>query len=399
MLSRESGKPFSQSRFEVQFTWQLLQANVEWIRWQAGRLLPTEAQEGTAHDLAWETRVPLGTIAAILPFNFPLELLIEKAGPALAAGNAVVVKVPEETPFALMKVLDCFYEGGVPREVLAPVYGGREAGACLVSQPGLAAISLTGSTGAGVAVSSECASMLRKLHLELGGNDAAILLEDADLELAVPQLIFGRTLMNGQACASNKRLIVHASRVEELLERLTVAIAGIKLGDAADPDTQLGPLITEGAAARVISQLEKAVREGARVVCGDLKAKGCFVRPHLLAGVPATASIASDDEIFGPVLPVIPVQDENEALAVANQSRFGLSGCVFTADWKRGYRIARSLESGGCVVNGTGNYRPFTVPFGGVKDSGLGREGLGYTYEEMTRRHYIVFRNFKPGVS
>lgn len=395
LLCQESGKPLQQSRFEVGFAVDLLAANAAMIRWMRDRMIATEALPGTEDDLAWETRKPLGVVAAILPFNFPLELLVEKAGAALAMGNAVIVKLPEETPLSVLRMVQILHEAGVPENALIPVIGGREAGQELVRQPGLDAVSLTGSTAAGIAVSEACAPLLRKLHLELGGNDAAIVLEDADLDLAVPQFIFGRTLMNGQACASNKRLIVHRSRAAELAERLAVEIDRLRMGDAADPGTTLGPLISERAADRVVTQIREAVREGATLLRGEASRDRCFVGAHLLADVPATAAIARDEEIFGPVLPIIPVADEAEALKVANQSSFGLSGCVFTRDWQRGLRLAEAMECGGCVVNGTGNYRPFTVPFGGVKKSGLGREGLGYTLSEMSRSKYIVLRNFR----
>lgn len=395
LLSHESGKVLRQARMEVQFTLDLLRSTAREARFMKGSVLPMEALAGTSADFAWEQRVPLGLVGVILPFNFPLELLVEKAAAALVMGNTVVVKLPEQAPLALLRMIETFRSAGLPEEVLVPLIGGRTVGEHLVARPELDAISLTGSTAAGIAVATQSAPTLRKLHLELGGNDAAIILEDADLDLVVPQLIFGRTLMNGQACASNKRIIVHERIAAVLAEQLQEQLAKLKVGPAADPTSDVGPLISEASAERVLQQVQQAVAEGACLRHGKLQRNGCFVEPILLTDVPAEAAIAVDDEIFGPVLPIIPVASEEQAIAVANQSSYGLSGCVFSRDWQRALRVAEATRSGGCVINGTGNYRPITVPFGGVKRSGLGREGLGYTLEEMSQLRYFVLRNFR----
>jgi acyl-CoA reductase-like NAD-dependent aldehyde dehydrogenase len=254
-------------------------------------------------------------------------------------------------------------------------------------------VSLTGSTRAGIEVASM--PLLRKLHLELGGNDAAIICHDADLELAAGELIFGRTLMNGQACASNKRIIVHRSIASGLVEKLSALLAPMRVGDPLDPATAIGPLISAAAAQRVGNQVARAVEQGARLVWGSATARDTFFSPCILADVPRSAEVANDDEIFGPVLTCIPFDTEEEAISIANQSSFGLSGCVFSRDWSRALKLSERLACGGAVVNGTGNYRPPFVPFGGVKQSGLGREGLGYTLEEMSQPRYTVLRRIR----
>jgi acyl-CoA reductase-like NAD-dependent aldehyde dehydrogenase len=395
LLAEESGKILAQAQFELKLAAAITRGNAERLRSMGGDLLPTGALESTANDIAWVRRIPLGVVAAILPFNFPVELFMEKAAAALAMGNAVIVKPPEQDPLTVNALREAFLSAGVPVDVLAVLPGGRQTGAALCADPRLAAVSLTGSTRAGLEVAS--VPVLRKLHLELGGNDAAVLCRDADLDLASGELVFGRTLMNGQACAANKRIVVHRSIAGELVERLSALIARMKVGDPLDPASSIGPLISEDAANRVTNQTAKAVEQGGRLVFGSASARGAFFDACIIADVPRTADVATDDEIFGPVFTCIPFDTEEEAISVANQSSFGLSGCVFSRDWPRALRISERLACGGVVVNGTGNYRPPFVPFGGVKQSGLGREGLGFTLEEMSQPRYTVLRRIRDG--
>jgi acyl-CoA reductase-like NAD-dependent aldehyde dehydrogenase len=395
LLAEESGKILAQAQFELRFAAALTRANAEKLRVMGGDLLPTGRLESTADDIAWVRRMPLGVVGAVVPFNFPVELFAEKAAAALAMGNAVMVKPPEQDPLTVMAMSEAFFRAGVPADVLAVLPGGSETGAVLCSDPRLAAVSLTGSTRVGVEVVR--VPLLRKLHLELGGNDAAIVCRDADLDLAAAELVFGRTLMNGQACAANKRILVHRSISGELVERLAARLTPMRVGDPLDPASSIGPLISQAAAERVGHQVAKAIEQGGRLVCGSLSPQGAYFHPCILTDVPPSADVSTDDEIFGPVLTCIPFDREEEAVAIANQSSFGLSGCVFSRDWPRALQISDSLACGGAVVNGTGNYRPFIVPFGGVKHSGGGREGLGYTLEEMSQPRYTVLRRVRDG--
>jgi acyl-CoA reductase-like NAD-dependent aldehyde dehydrogenase len=203
--------------------------------------------------------------------------------------------------------------------------------------------------------------------------------------------------MNGQACASNKRIIVQRSVAGELVERLCAAVAKLKVGDPLDEASEIGPLISAEAAERVAQQVARAIEQGGKLAQGSGRARGAFFDPCVIAGLPRTADVAIDDEIFGPVLACIPFDTEEEAVSIANQSSFGLSGCVFSRDWPRALQISDKMQCGGVVVNGTGNYRPFIVPFGGVKQSGLGREGLGFTLEEMSQPRYTVLRRMRHG--
>jgi acyl-CoA reductase-like NAD-dependent aldehyde dehydrogenase len=393
LLAEESGKILAQAQFELKLAVAITRGNAERLRYMGGDLLPTSSLESTADDIAWVRRIPLGVVAAVLPFNFPVELFVEKATAALAMGNAVIVKPPEQDPLTVMSMRDAFLSAGVPADVLAVLPGGRQSGAALCADSRLAAVSLTGSTRAGLEVAS--IPVLRKLHLELGGNDAAVLCRDADLDLASSELVFGRTLMNGQACAANKRIIVHRSISDELVERLSAQLARLQVGDPLDPASSIGPLISAEAAERVGNQVARAVDQGGRLALGSNSSLGAFFNPCIITNVPRSADVAIDDEIFGPVLTCIPFETEEEAVSIANQSSFALSGCVFSRDWARALQISERLACGGVVINGTGNYRPPFVPFGGVKQSGLGREGLGFTLVEMSQPRYTVLRRIR----
>lgn len=395
LLAAESGKPLAQAQFEVRAAIGLLRGNAQVGRRVTGELLPTEGSPGTEHDIAWTRRQPLGVVAAILPFNFPVELFVEKCAAALVAGNAVVAKAPLEDPLVVTRFRDALVEAGVPAAAAGLVHGGREVGAALAEAPGVDAVSLTGSTAAGIAVARAAAPTLRKLHLELGGNNACLVLRDADLDLAAREIVRGRLLMNGQACSASKRVIVHPALHDELAERLRDAADTTVVGPATEPATEVGPLISEAAAERVSRQVGQAVAEGASLIAGDAGADGPFLRPCVLADVPPAAAVAGDDEIFGPVFTLVKGESPAEAVALANASSFGLMASVFTADTTLALQIAERLRAGGVVINGTDNYRPPVIPFGGPGLSGGGREGLGYTLEELTRPQVIVLRGVR----
>lgn len=399
LLAAESGKPLAQAEFEIRASIGLLRANAFEGRRLTGTVLPTEANPGTEQDLAITRREPLGVIAAILPFNFPVELFIEKCAAALIAGNTVVAKPPLEAPLAIEAFHEALLGAGVPAAALAVIHGDVEPASALATAPGVDAISLTGSTGAGIAVAKSTAHLLRRLHLELGGNNASLILADADLDLVVAEATRGRLMMNGQACSASKRLVVHESLHDELVERLAEVAHSQRVGPATDPDTTIGPLINAPSAARVAEQVANAVEEGATLAAGETSADNAYFPPAVLAGTPTTAGVARSDEIFGPVFTVIPVASPEQALAVANSSDFGLMGSVFTADLRLAWDLAERMETGGVVINGTDNYRPPIIPFGGVKLSGLGREGLGYTIKELSREKTIVLRRFRGALS
>ncbi|MEX1134560.1 MAG: aldehyde dehydrogenase family protein [Acidimicrobiia bacterium] len=394
--SRESGKVLAQALREVTGAAFLLEENAHIARFSSGYLAPTGALAGGEKDLTIVERVPLGVVVCVIPFNFPVELVIEKAGAALAAGNAVIVKPPPQNPLATIETVSVLVESGLPEGLISVVTGGRDVSAALCSAEGVDAVSLTGSVAAGIAVAQATAHLLRPLHLELGGNGAAIITEDTDLDHVVGETLRGRLLMNGQACAATKRLVVERSVSDELVQRLDTALSQVRVGDPTDPESDLGPLIDASSAARVASQVSHAVDQGGSLAFGDASSDRAWFSPVILSSLPEDADVARDDEIFGPVVSVIPFEGEAQAVRIVNSSQLALTAAVFCTDVGRAMGIAQQLDVGGVVINGTNNYRPPVVPFGGVGLAGAGREGLGYTFDELTRSKFIAIRNIRP---
>jgi succinate-semialdehyde dehydrogenase/glutarate-semialdehyde dehydrogenase len=246
----------------------------------------------------------------------------------------------------------------------------------------------------GISTQELAATNLTKTALELGGNDAFIVLEDADVDLAVEEMIWGRFYNTGQVCCASKRFIVHNSIKDEFAEKAVARIKRQKFGDPAQEDTQIGCLISEKAAIKVEAEVKQTVEQGGRIVLGGTR-NGAFYDPTVITDVPRDASVAIDLEIFGPVVPIIGFDTDDEAIEIANQSIFGLSSCVFSANYKRAWKVAAAMEAGGAVINGASFFRSFEMPFGGWKFSGLGTEGVLSTFEEMTRIKTIVLKNLR----
>lgn len=323
------------------------------------------------------TREPIGVVGAIVPWNFPQTLAAFKYAPALAAGCTLVIKPSPETVFDSYVLAQAIEEAGIPAGVINIVPAGREAGAYLVSHPAVDKIAFTGSSSAGRHIAEACGRLLRPVTLELGGKSAAILLEDADLDLTVmgERLFMSTLLNNGQTCFLGTRILAPRSRYDEVIETFSALAKSLVIGSSLDPDTQVGPLTTEAQRARVESYFVKGKAEGARIITGGKRPeslpKGWFVEPTIFADVDSQSTLAQE-EIFGPVLSIIPYDGEDEAVRIANDSQYGLGGSIWTKDHDRGVTIARRIQTGTIGIN---NYLPDpTAPFGGIKSSGLGRE-------------------------
>ncbi|AEH09452.1 MULTISPECIES: aldehyde dehydrogenase [Protofrankia] len=320
-------------------------------------------------------REPVGVVGAVVPWNVPQAISFLKIAPALASGSTVVIKPAPETVLDAFLVGEAALEAGLPAGVLNIVPGGREVGAYLVSHPGVDKVSFTGSTAAGRAIAETCGRLLRLVTLELGGKSAAIVLDDADLAANIQSFFASTLLNNGQICWLGTRILAPQRRYQEVVDTITGLASSLAVGDPLDPATQLGPLVSSRQRERVESYIAKGESEGARLTTGGKRPKeldrGWYVEPTVFADVDNKQTIAQE-EIFGPVLAVIPYSSEEEAVAIANDTDYGLGGSVWTADPERGTALARKVQSGTIGINAYVNDP--TAPFGGIKSSGIGRE-------------------------
>ncbi len=374
LITDEMGSPISFSKFS-QATLPMLLLN---------------AFADIADGLAWEEKrpghfgqdillrkEPTGVVAAIVPWNMPQFLLVGKLAPALLAGCPIVIKPSPETPLDAMLLAELVEEVGLPPGVVSILPAGREVGQHLVAHPGVDKVSFTGSTAAGREVAAACGASLKRVSLELGGKSAAIVLDDADPASVAEGIKVAGLMNSGQACVAQTRVLVPRSRYAEFLDAMVTMVEKLPVGDPSDPATEIGPLVTERQRERVRGYIDDGVQQGARLVVGgsdrpDGIERGWYVRPTLFADVDNGMRIARE-EIFGPVLSVIPYGDDNEAVRIANDSDYGLSGSVWTTDIDRGLSIANGVRTGTFGVNGPYSMDP-AAPFGGVKASGIGRE-------------------------
>jgi len=336
------------------------------------------------------TKEPVGVVAAITAWNVPLFLATAKLAPALLAGCSVVFKPAPETPLDANRLAEILAEAGLPKGVLSVVPAGREVGEHLVNHPGVDKVSFTGSSAAGRKIGAACGANLKRVSLELGGKSAAILLDDVDLETSLPLLLPNAIMNNGEACISLTRILAPRDRYTEITDALVDQVRALKVGDPLDPATEVGPLVAERQRDRVENYIRIGQEEGAKVAVGGGRPegidKGWFVEPTVFVDVDNSMRIAQE-EIFGPVLSVIPYDDEADAVRIANDSDYGLCGAVFSRDNDRGLGVARQVRTGTYMVNSNIPI-DFSSPFGGYKASGVGREfgeeGLELFLEKKT---------------
>ncbi len=332
-------------------------------------------RSATGHGLV--VREPKGVVAAIVPWNVPMMTTIMKLGPALLSGCTIVLKPAPETPLSAYMLGEMLEEAGVPEGVVSILPAGREASEYLALHPGVDKVTFTGSTAAGRHLAAKCGELIRPITLELGGKSAGIFLDDADIVAGVEALRLGSLRNSGQVCSLKTRLLVSRQRRDELLDAFSAVLATMPVGDPANPATQIGPMVTKRQMERVSHYIDVGIADGARTVVGgpgrpaDLN-RGWFVKPTLLADVDPTSTIAQE-EIFGPVICVTTYDSEDEAIAIANNSVYGLNGAIFSADVEKAIRLAGRIKTGTVEINGCGV--GFASPIGGVKQSGIGREG------------------------
>jgi succinate-semialdehyde dehydrogenase/glutarate-semialdehyde dehydrogenase len=392
-LSTEMGKIIREARPEIRVCAQILRGFAEKACHHYGQTM-TEYQVGTENDIIFTRREPLGVVACISPFNYPVELCTQKFAAALAAGNAVIIKPASDNPLTVMKVIEICLSCGIPGNALQLVTGrGPVVGDLLARSELINAISLTGSTEVGLQVAASGAKTLKRVFLELGGNDPYIVFDDADMELAIRDATAGRVQNAGQTCCSPKRFIVQKGVKDQFIKGVENRIKALKLGSPLDDGTDLGSLISERAAQEVQKQVDHTIEQGAKLVCGGHLYDKTYFEPTILDNVTLDMDAGGEMEIFGPILPIIEFETEEQAIAISNATPYGLQAGVITKDMGRAMRVASRLECGGIVINSSGNYRHLDQPFGGWKKSGVGREGVSVTLDEMTQEKSYILKN------
>lgn len=387
LLSRESGKAIRDAQAEIDRAVDTFSLSAgEAIRIE-GRHVPLDGSAMGAGRYAFLLRFPVGVVAAITPFNAPVNLTAHKLGPALAAGNAVVLKPPPQAPLSIQRMIEIIQEAGFPDGALNVVHGEAEIGKALVAHPHVDFITFTGSTRAGAAI--KAGSGLKRAALELGGNGVTIVHSDADIAAAATACARNSMRLAGQSCISVQTVLVHRSHFEAFVALLVEKVKELKLGDPLDMATDVGTLIDEAAARRVESWVNDAKRDGARILTGGTRHRAAYA-PTVLVDVKPEMDVVCN-EVFGPVVSILAYDDLSEVVDFTNRSRFGLQCGIFTASNQTTFDLVRRLKTGGVIVNGTSTWRTDQLAYGGVRDSGMGREGPRYAIEDMTDQRLVVF--------
>lgn len=389
LLSREQGKPFQEAVAEIQYAAAFIQWFAEEARRSYGEMIPTSHPQRRLFNL----KQPVGVVAAITPWNFPAAMVTRKIAPALAAGCAVLLKPSELTPLTALAFADLAHNVGIPAEVfqVLPTSKPNHVGQLLCQHPQIRKMTFTGSTAVGKVLLQQCATTVKRVSMELGGNAPMLIFADADLTLAIAGVMAAKFRNAGQTCVSINRIYVEALVYDEFCQCLASAVAKLVVGPASDPATEIGPLITPAAAMRVANLVDDAIQKGARRIQGRQwqPEDGGFYPPTVLGDVNATMAI-TQQEIFGPVAVVQSFQSETEVLAAANATEAGLAAYLYTDNQQRIWRCTEALQAGMIGVNETAISSEL-IPFGGCKQSGLGREGSSYGLDEYLEIKHVCW--------
>ncbi|MFB4318440.1 aldehyde dehydrogenase family protein [Actinomadura sp. 21ATH] len=386
LITGENGKPLLWARGEVTRAVSTFRFAAEEARRWSGTTQRLDTDPAAAGRMAYVTRVPKGVVLGISPFNFPLNLAAHKIAPAIAVGAPIVLKPAPATPLSALLLGELLAETDLPAGMFSVLPVPNDRAPALVDDPRLPIVSFTGSVPVGWAIRDQAPR--KHVTLELGGNGAAVVLPDADLDWAATRIGLFSNYQAGQSCIAVQRVLVDRSVYEEFVPKLVDAVNGLVTGDPWDDKTQVGPLVSQDAAERVESWVKEAVEAGARVLAGGTR-DGAAYAPTVLADVPADAKVARE-EVFGPVMLVQPVDGVDEAFATVNDSAFGLQAGVFTRNLDIAFRAHRELDVGGVVIGDVPSYRADQMPYGGVKDSGVGREGLHSAMTDYTEEKVMV---------
>lgn len=387
-LAREVGKTIREARLEVERAVATFQWAAEEAKRIGGEVIPFDAVAAGWGRRGYTVKVPVGTVVAITPFNFPLNLAAHKVAPAIAAGNAFVLKPASQTPLADLKLGRLVVEAGFPPEAVSVLPGpGNKVGMELVEDPRPRMVTFTGSADVGKKIAA--AAGLKRTAMELGSNCAVIVTGRADLGFAVKRIVAGGYALAGQVCISVQRVLVEDGVFEEVVASVTEGASRLRVGNQLEETTDVGPMISREAAERVEAWIEEAIGRGAEARLTGRRS-GALLSPTVLARVPTDSKVWAE-EAFGPLVCINPYRDLGEAIAVVNQSRYGLQAGIFTDSVEEAHRAIEALDVGGVMVNDMPTYRVDHMPYGGVKDSGMGREGLRYAIDEMTDTKLVCF--------
>jgi glyceraldehyde-3-phosphate dehydrogenase (NADP+) len=388
MIAREGIKTITEARKEATRCVDTLRISAEEARRLTGETIAFDQAPGSENKFGYYKRLPLGVVVAITPFNDPLNLVAHKIGPALASGNAVILMPHSETPLVAKMLVELFKKTELPHGVLQLLTGrGEIIGDALVSDPRINMVSFTGGKNVGNKILAQTG--LKKVAMELGSNCPAIILADANIEHTLDSTISGAFCAAGQNCLHVQRIYIHSDLYVQFSERFINRAKTIIMGNKLEEDTDMGPMINEKAAIKVESLVNDALSKGARLLCGGNR-KGTFYQPTVLADVNDNCLIANE-EVFGPVTLLYPFDDIEAGIAMANDVDYGLQAGVFTRDLDLAFKVADALECGGVMINESSDYRIDAMPFGGVKGSGIGREGVRNTIHEMTEAKTYCF--------
>ena len=387
LITREEGKAIRESRAEVRRSATTMQLSGEQARQLTGEVVPLDATPGGEGKLGFTLRVPCGIVAAITPFNFPLNLVCHKVGPAIAGGNAILIKPASDTPLSALALVEILLDSGLPEDALACVTGsGSMLGKAICSDDRIRKISFTGSAKVGKQICQMAG--IKRITMELGSNSPLIVLPDADLNQVSKVIVSNGFANAGQVCISAQRIITTKQVHDALMEHVVPMIDRIATGDPLDKNTRMGPMVREADAERVESWISEAVNHGAVIRAGGGRSSAMH-QPTLVDGANSKMKIV-DQELFGPAVAVIQVNQVDDAIRIANESRFGLSAGVFTQDIGAAIKFARQIESGNIHINWGPQWRADGMPYGGLKESGIGKEGPKYAIEEMTETKMVI---------
>lgn len=385
-ITLESGKAIKDARTEVNRAVLTFTTAAEESKRLGGEFMPLEFIEGAEKTWAIVRRFPIGVVLGITPFNFPLNLVAHKVAPALASGNTIIIRPASQTPISSLKLARIIDEAGWPKGGISVLPCSTQLGEKMVQDDRVKKLSFTGSDGVGWHLKK--LAWNKKVTLELGGNAGVIVHEDADLDYAVERVVAGGFVQAGQSCISVQRVFLHEKIHDAFVSRFLERVKKLKVGDPLKDDTDLGPMIEEGAARRTEEWIKEAVQEGAKVLTGGTRI-GSILEPTVLTNVKPRMKVCSL-EVFAPLVTIIPYSDFESALEQVNDSRYGLQAGVFTRDIRRIFRAFEVLEVGGVIINNVPTWRSDPMPYGGVKNSGMGREGIKYAIEEMTEIKIMV---------